>query len=536
MNQKEIFFGMKQINRAITAVFCAMAACVLLLILFAFETTAFSGKVNFALPQWSMMIIGLAVLFAAYAVSEGFGRGMRVGQARRIEPVFWLLVFAAQASVSFFTYFMPPWDAGKVIENAYAIAAYSEPSFLDNMYFSRCSNNIVLTLLDADLMRLFRAVVGDAGIERCTYVLIVVQCAVSACTGWLTQWTARSMTDSRRFSWAVAAGYVLLVSLSPWVMIPYSDGFALLFPMLTLVLYIRQQTAKNKVLYWAAIGAAAAFGYWMKPQGVIMLIAVGIVETARLLSERAFSAWLKRFGAMAAVLLLLVVPVKRAIISASPFEIDPEADIGVLHYVMLGCNQETDGTVSHEDKVSSYGIERKAERTQMQLETIADRLRQMHESGTFFDHLKKKTLVNYADGTFAWEELAYPASVVEEKDGVISPLLRSIIWADGSRHSAFAVMLHSIWMGVLALCVLALPAYRESEKHKSECTLAAMMLALIGITLFETIFEARARYLFIYAPTYLTVGMMGLRACAEHIKKKRKPVCGFADDADKTAG
>lgn len=344
------------------------------------------------------------------------------------------------------------------------------------------------------------------------------------------------MTDSRRFSWAVAAGYVLLVSLSPWVMIPYSDGFALLFPMLTLALYIRQQKAKNKVLCWAAIGAAAALGYWMKPQGVIMLIAVGIVETARLLSKRAFSAWLKRFGAMAVVLLLLVVPVKRAIISASPFEIDPEADIGVLHYVMLGCNKETDGTVSHEDKVSSYGIERKAERTQMQLETIADRLRQMHKNGTFFDHLKKKTLVNYADGTFAWEELAYPASVVEEKDGVISPLLRSIIWADGSRHSAFAVMLHSIWMGVLALCVLALPAYHESEKHKSECTLAAMMLALIGITLFETIFEARARYLFIYAPAYLTVGMMGLRACAERIKEKRKPVCEFADDADKTAG
>ena len=208
-------------------------------------------------------------------------------------------------------------------------------------------------------MRLFRAVVGDAGIERCAYVLIVAQCAVSACTGWLTQWTARSMTDSRRFSWAVAVGYVLLVSLSPWVMIPYSDGFALLFPMLTLALYIRQQTANNKVLCWAAIGAAAALGYWMKPQGVIMPIAVGIVETARLLSKRAFSAWLKRFGAMAAVLLLLVVPVKRAIISASPFEIDPEADIGVLHYVMLGCNQETDGTVSHEDKVSSYGIEGK---------------------------------------------------------------------------------------------------------------------------------------------------------------------------------
>ena len=191
---------MKTINRAITAAFCVMTACILLLILFAFETTTFSGKMNFALPQWMITLGGLGALLAVYAA----------------------------------------------VENAYAIAAYPELSILDNAYFSHCPNNIVLTLLDANLMRLFRAVVGDAGIERCVYVLIAAQCAVSACTGWLTQWVARNATGSRRFSWAVAAGYVLLVSASPWVTIPYSDGFALLFPMLTLALYIRQRTAKRK--------------------------------------------------------------------------------------------------------------------------------------------------------------------------------------------------------------------------------------------------------------------------------------------------
>ena len=513
---------MKTINRAITAAFCVMTACILLLILFAFETTTFSGKMNFALPQWMITLGGLGALLAVYAAAERVGRGRRIGQARALEPIFWLLVFAVQAGVSFFVYFMPPWDAGTVVGNAYAIAAYPELSILDNAYFSHCPNNIVLTLLDANLMRLFRAVVGDAGIERCVYVLIAAQCAVSACTGWLTQWVARNATGSRRFSWAVAAGYVLLVSASPWVTIPYSDGFALLFPMLTLALYIRQRTAKRKTLCWAAIGTAAALGYWMKPQAVIMLIAVVMVETARLFSEKAFGAWAKRFGAMAAVLLVLVVPVKRAVVSASSFELDPEADIGMLHYVMLGCNEETSGTVSHEDKMASYNIESRAERTQMQLETIADRLHGMLENGTLLDHLKKKTLVNFADGTFAWDALAYPAAVVAEKDGTLSPLLRSIVWADGSRHGAFAAMLHSVWMGVLALGVLAPLAYRESGKREGECVSVAMMLSLIGITLFETIFEARARYLFIYAPVYLTVGMMGLRAAAERMKKKGK--------------
>ena len=113
-------------------------------------------------------------------------------------------------------------------------------------------------------------------------------------------------------------------------------------------------------------------------------------------------------------------------------------------------------------------------------------------------------------------------TAVAEKDGTLSPLLRSIVWADGSRHGAFAAMLHSVWMGVLALGVLAPLAYRESGKREGECVSAAMMLSLIGITLFETIFEARARYLFIYAPVYLTVGMMGLRAAAERMKKKEK--------------
>ena len=48
-----------------------------------------------------------------------------------------------------------------------------------------------------------------------------------------------------------------------------------------------------------------------------------------------------------------------------------------------------------------------------------------------------------------------------------------------------------------------------------------MLLALIGITMFEMIFEARSRYLFIYVPVYLLAGMLGLRAALDFIRARR---------------
>ena len=40
--------------------------------------------------------------------------------------------------------------------------------------------------------------------------------------------------------------------------------------------------------------------------------------------------------------------------------------------------------------------------------------------------------------------------------------------------------------------------------------LLVMMLSVIGLTAFELIFEARARYLFTYAPVYILLGIGGL--------------------------
>jgi riboflavin transporter FmnP len=60
-----------------------------------------------------------------------------------------------------------------------------------------------------------------------------------------------------------------------------------------------------------------------------------------------------------------------------------------------------------------------------------------------------------------------------------------------------------LWLTVLMLSVFSAFAQKKSEKN-------VIMLAIIGLTIFELIFEARARYLYTYVPLYIVLAMYGI--------------------------
>lgn len=57
-------------------------------------------------------------------------------------------------------------------------------------------------------------------------------------------------------------------------------------------------------------------------------------------------------------------------------------------------------------------------------------------------------------------------------------------------------------------------------KRKDECTVA--MLSIIGLTLFTLLFEARARYLYTYAPIFIYLAMLSFHQFYQKITKKLK--------------
>ena len=91
---------------------------------------------------------------------------------------------------------------------------------------------------------------------------------------------------------------------------------------------------------------------------------------------------------------------------------------------------------------------------------------------------------------------------------MLSPLLKSLIDTRDAHFQLLLTWMHSIWLALLLGCVLC-GAARLPGCGQESGAVGVMMLSIIGLTLFEWIFEARARYLFLYAPFYVLLGTYG---------------------------
>ena len=106
------------------------------------------------------------------------------------------------------------------------------------------------------------------------------------------------------------------------------------------------------------------------------------------------------------------------------------------------------------------------------------------------------------------------------KTSTFPPLLKRWIYPDeDGRFPGFATFMQCIWLALLLgglLSPVACGAMKQDDAQVG--LLLVMMLSVIGLTMFELIFEARARYLFAYAPVYLLLGIGGLWYSVQRIR------------------
>jgi hypothetical protein len=106
--------------------------------------------------------------------------------------------------------------------------------------------------------------------------------------------------------------------------------------------------------------------------------------------------------------------------------------------------------------------------------------------------------------------------VYEERNDTLSPWLRSFYYEDGENHNYLATWLQLVWLVTLALGMVSGAALffggRQTPEEAGHESVLILMLSVVGITAFELLCEARARYLFIYAPVYVILAAMGWKA------------------------
>lgn len=425
-----------------------------------------------------------------------------------------MILFCIQIFISYHIHFATGWDVGNAVIPAAKMIASGNSLKDINPYFSIYPNNIALVWIFAELIKIKNSISSIAG-SNDLIIIIVMNCFISTLTGILLYKCVERLTNIHWavFSWIL---YVLLIGLSPWFVITYSDSLALFLPILIYFIYTGHFSEKFIVIKWVLIGMLSFLGFYIKPQVIIILIAIMITEIWKMIHST-FREKMKTLGIVCilGIAFLLSGSINQSIIRNAGFVTNEEDVLGWSHFVMMGLNDERDGVYSEEDVSYSVSFKTLSERKAANLAEIKNRLNNFGVS-KYLDFLSRKTLVNYGDGTFAWsQEGGFYMETYEDKDPRISPLLKSFYYDAGENYRITSTLQQVLWVAVL----ISLLGLIFIDKLKPDNRLLVLMLALIGLTMFELIFEARARYLYIYSPFYITLSVVGLRNILYRFRK-----------------
>lgn len=416
------------------------------------------------------------------------------------------LLLALQWFISFHIYFFAGWDPSIVVGMSYYIAA-GENTVGDFWYYSQYTNQIAITAV----LALIQELPCFLGYNTWAYfVCILVDCGLVNLAGLFAALSLRRMTGSGTAALLSYALFAVLVGISPWIVVPYTDTYSILFPSLVFYLYLRVRDVKSKkveLLLWFLIGLVGRFGMMIKPTSGMVYIAILVMEAVKLIGEKKPGrlSVLQHLGMVAAAFVILI-GVNRVMISYIDCDLNKDIRLTYTHYLMMGLNEETAGSYSSDDYGFSSSQPTVAERQRANLEVVKERLADYGVGGYLY-FLVRKTLTNYNDGTFSWwMEGNFNMRNSSRYETLLTQRLRRLFYGGTDWNLYFGSFEHALWLGVLGL-LLGMFLLRTGTMRSLE---NVMLLSLLGSFLFVMLFEARGRYLYCMSAIYVICAFYGL--------------------------
>lgn len=254
-----------------------------------------------------------------------------------------VMLFLLQVFISYNIYFYTEWDCGTLMKAALTIVRTGSPQNFEGV-LSLYPNNRTLTAIMVLIMKAALAF----GIEELYFPGIVVANAVVNIAGIFTVLSVRKLSKSVLIPWISWICYILLVALSPWITIPYSDAYGIVFPVLAFYFYI---TFKDcKLSKWMLVGLFSYLGMLIKPTTVIVLIAILVVELIGSVSNKhQFFDLMKYCMPMLVITFLVSQLAAVGVTRILNAELNKNLEVPMTHYLMMGMNVEKTGGNSAED-------------------------------------------------------------------------------------------------------------------------------------------------------------------------------------------
>ena len=84
-----------------------------------------------------------------------------------------------------------------------------------------------------------------------------------------------------------------------------------------------------------------------------------------------------------------------------------------------------------------------------------------------------------------------------------------------SKYKYFQTIEQGIWLAVLFFSIFSVLGHKKSR------VIVSMMLGVIGLIVYEMLFEARARYIYTYVPIFILLAVFGLTKVACAMRQRR---------------
>ena len=202
----------------------------------------------------------------------------------------------------------------------------------------------------------------------------------------------------------------------------------------------------------------------------------------------------------------------KSIINKGSYEINKEKKFGINHFLMMGWNEEGGGIWYLDDLLFSKSFNSYDERNKANIQEFKSRIKNMKFKG-IIKHVIRKTLTNYNDGTFAYgKEGNFYLEDYNTGNIQLRKILSNIYKENGKQYWIFKQIMQILWITVLFFNIFSF------SKNKK---IQVLQLSILGLTLFELLFEARARYLLAYAPIYIIIACVGFDNIIKLLKKTK---------------
>ena len=474
---------------------------ILLVLMFLSSFIGYYGKETLLLPNYLIFILIFLVFICLFYLYKKNKIRFNFNIDKAVKIISGILLIY-QLALALSIYFIPGWDPGGLLDESMNRGFY-------RTYHSKYPNNLLLLFFEIFLCRLNEFLKVFDGDMLTKYIpFVVINVFINNITCILT-YKCTNLYLNKKYAFISYLLAIMLFGISPWTIVFYSDSVGLLFPLLTFYFYSKFKKTEKPFVYILLFIFSGLIGYFIKPQCFIIVIAIGIYEIYHCLISKNKKYILKVFLCIL-LIFSMMFSIKKGLYILASFANAPlnaEAEFGPAHFFMMGLNANSGGGYSQDDVNFSQTFATKSERNKANIEVAISRIEEMGFMG-LLKHTINKLLGVFNDGVFGWRFEGEFIRYAKDTSSTISTFFKNIYYDGEGIFDYFVLFEQFAWLMVISLTFCSC-----LSKKDNDCKFI-LLLSIIGLIMFETLFERGSRYVFTYLPIFCVLAGFGIN----HVK------------------